>query len=70
MDDAVDNDVLDARIFALGIFTDENGVDVVVGGLVAGDGFAWADVSEEVESAAKGEVERDMAFANGRLEDY
>ena len=67
LDDAVDNDVFDARVFAFGVFADEDCVDVVVGGFVAGDGFAGTDVCEEVECAAEGEIEGDVAFADGCL---
>lgn len=35
LDDAIDDYMFDARVFAFGVFTDENGVDVVVGGFVA-----------------------------------
>ena len=54
---AVHDHMLDAGVFALGVLADEHGVDVVVGGLVAGDGFAGTDVGEEVEGSAEGEVE-------------
>ena len=67
--DAVDDDVLDAGVFALGVFADEDRVNIVVGGFVAGDGLAGADVGEKVEGAAKGEVERDMAFTDWGLKD-
>jgi len=67
LDDAVDDDVLDAGVFAFGVLADEGDVDVVVGGLVAGDGLAGPDVGEEVEGAAEGEVQGDVAFADGRL---
>lgn len=59
--------MLNAGVFALGVFADENGVDIVVGGFIACNGFAGADVSEEVEGTAEGEVQRDMAFADGSL---
>lgn len=36
LDDAIDDHVFDAGVFAFGVFTDKNGVDVVVGGFVAG----------------------------------
>ena len=65
--DAVDDLVLDARVLALGVLADEDGVDIVVGGLVAGDGHAGAEVGEEVEGAAEGEVEGDVALADGGL---
>ena len=65
--DAVDDDVLDSRVFAFGVFTDEDRVDVVVRGFVASYGDAGADVGEEIECAAEGEVEGDMTFAYGCL---
>lgn len=68
LDDAVDDGVLDARVLALGVLADQDGVDVVVGGLVAGDGAAGPQVGEEVEGAAQGQVERDVALADGRGE--
>jgi len=49
--------VLDAAVFTFSILTDEDGVDVVVGGFVAGNGFAGADVGKKVESSAESEVE-------------
>jgi hypothetical protein len=37
LDDAIDNDVLDAGVFAFGVFSNQDRVDIVVGGFVAGD---------------------------------
>lgn len=68
LDDTIDNDVLDARVFSLGVLTDENSVDTVVGGLVALDGLARTDVGEEVEGTTESQVERDVTLANGGLE--
>ena len=59
----IDYDVFDPTIFSFGIFTDKDGVDVVIGGFVAGDRYAGTDVGKEVERTAKGEVEGDMAFS-------
>ena len=56
--------MLDTRVLALGVFADENGVDVVVGGLEALDGYTGPDVREEVESAAEGKVKGDVALAD------
>lgn len=67
LDHAVDDHVLDARVFTFGVFTDQDGVDVVVGGLEACDGAAGTDVGKEVEGAAESEVERDVAFSDGSL---
>ena len=54
LDDTVDDDVLDARVFTLGVLANQDGVNVVVCGLVAGDGPAWPQVGEEVEGSPKG----------------
>ena len=56
--------MLDARVLALGVFTDKDGVDVVVRRLETGNRHARADVGEEVERAAQREVERDVSFAD------
>lgn len=66
LDDAVDDNVLNARVLALGVLADQDRVDVVVGRLVAGNGPAGPDVGEEIEGAAERQVERDVALANGR----
>jgi hypothetical protein len=65
LDDTINNDVLDARVLALGVLADQNRIDIVVGGLEAGDGAAGADVGKQVEGAAERQVERDVALANG-----
>ena len=67
LDDAVDDDMLDARVFTLGVFSDQDGVDAVVGGLEASDGAAGTQVGEEVEGTAEGEVQGDVALADGSL---
>ena len=65
LDNAIDDNVLDTGVLALGVLTDQDGVDVVVGGLEALDGPAGTDVGEEVEGTAERQVERDVALANG-----
>jgi hypothetical protein len=67
LDDAIDDDVLDAGVFTLGVLSDQDGVDAIVGGLEARDGAAGSQVGEEVEGSSEGEVEGDMALANGGL---
>lgn len=67
LDNSVDNDVLDAGIFALGVFSDQNSVDVVVRGFETSDRSAWSQVGEEVKGSAKSEVERHVALSNGGL---
>jgi hypothetical protein len=67
LNNTVDNDVLNARVFSLGVLTDENGVDTIVGGLVAMDGLARTEVGEEVEGTTESQVEGDVTLANGGL---
>ena len=64
----VNHNVLDARVFSLGVFSNQDGVDVIVGRLVASDGSAWSDVGEEVEGTAQRQVEGDVTLADGRRE--
>lgn len=59
--------MLDTRVLSLGVLADQDGVNVVVSGLVPSNGAAGADIGEEVKGAAEGQVERDMAFADGGL---
>jgi hypothetical protein len=68
LDDAINNDVLDAGVLALGVLTDQNGVDVVVGGLEALDRPAGTDVGEEVEGTAERQVEGNVTLADGGSE--
>lgn len=68
LDNAINNLVLDTGVLSLGVLTDENGVDIVVWSLEAGDGTARTDVGEEVEGAAESQVEGDVALADGGLE--
>lgn len=67
LDDAVNDLVLDTRVLALGVLSDQDSVDVIVGGLVASDRSAGTEVGKEVEGSSKGQVERDVALANGGL---
>lgn len=67
LDNTVDHDVLDSGVLALGVLTDQDSVDIVVGGLVAGDRLAGTDVGEEVKGSAKGQVQGDVALANRGL---
>jgi hypothetical protein len=65
LDDTIDNDVLNARVLALGVLTDQDGVDAVVRGLEASDGAARSEVGKEVECTAEGKVKGDVTLANG-----
>jgi hypothetical protein len=70
LNNTVHNLVLNARVLSLGVLTDENGVDVVVGGLEARDRTAGTDVGEEVESPTESQVERDVTLSDGGLKTY
>jgi len=67
LNDTINYDVLNARVFSFGVFTDQDGIDVVVGSFVALKGTARADVGEKVEGSSECEVERDVTLANGSL---
>jgi hypothetical protein len=65
LDHTVKDHVLDTGVFALSVFSDEDGVDIIVGRFIALDGFAWTNVGEEVERSSKCEIEGDVALADG-----
>lgn len=60
--------MLDTGVFALGVLTNQDCVDVVVGSLVACDTLARSDVGEKVECPSEGQVERDVTLADGCCE--
>jgi hypothetical protein len=68
LDDTINNDVLNTGVFTLGVLTDQDSVDIIVGGLVTGDGAAGTDVGEQVESTAQSQVQGDVTLTNGSLE--
>jgi hypothetical protein len=69
LDNTIDNDVLNTGVFTLGVLTDQDSVDTVVGGLVAGNGAARTDIGEKVESTAQSKVKGDVTLTNGGLEE-
>lgn len=64
LDNTVDNHVFNARIFTLGVFSNQNRVDIVVGGFESSDRSAWSQIGEEVESSAKSKIEGDVTLTN------
>lgn len=56
--------MFNARVLALSVLTDEDGVDIIIRGLVSLDGHAWPDVGIEVECPPERQVQRDVALAN------
>lgn len=67
LDNTVDDNVLNARVFALGVLSDQDGVDIVVGGLEAGNRAAGSEVGKEVEGSSESEVQGDVTLADGGL---
>lgn len=59
-----DDNVLDTTVLTLGVLSDQDGINAVVGGLVADNGLARADVGEQVEGSAEGQVKGDMALSD------
>ena len=51
-------------VLALRVFSDQNGIDIVVGCLEALNRNARTNVGEKVKSPAQGKVKGDMALAN------
>lgn len=68
LNDAIDDNMLNARVFTLSVLSDQDGVDIIIRGLVASDGSAGSQISEEVERSSESKVQRDMSLANGGLE--
>ena len=70
LDDAIHRLVLQPRVLALGVLTDDAQVDVLVARVVAGDVLDEADGGVDVELLAEGDVERLVAGAcDGRVQD-
>ena len=63
----VHNNVLDTRVFALSVLANEDSVDAVVRGLETGNGAARTNVGKQIEGAAQGQVQGDMALADRSL---
>lgn len=57
--------MLNTAVFSFGVFSDQNGVDVVIGCFVALDASAGTHVCEQVEGTTEREVEGDVTFADG-----
>lgn len=70
LDDAGNRLVLEARVLALGVLTDDAKVDILVAGLVTGDVLDQDNGRVNVELLAEGDVERLVAGAlDGSVED-
>lgn len=55
--------MLDARVFSFRILSYQHSVHVVIRSFVASNGFAGADVCEEIEGSTKGKIEGYVPFA-------
>ena len=67
LNDTINDGVLNTGVFSLGVLSDQDGVDVIVWGLVAGDRSARSDVGEEVEGTTEGKVKGNMSLSNWGL---
>jgi len=56
--------VLNARVLSFCVFTDENGVDIIIRCLISGNGDTWPDVGEKVESPSESQVERNVTLSD------
>ena len=56
--------MFDTTVFTLGVFTDQNRVDVVVGSLVALDRDTRSNVGEQRECPSQSQVERDVTLSD------
>lgn len=68
LNNTIDDNVLNSRVLSLGVFTDQDRVDVVVRGLEARDGAAWPEVGKKVEGTAESQVQGNVALADRGLE--
>ena len=70
LDHAADRLVLEPRVLALGVLTDDAEIDVAVAGLVAGDVLDQDDGGVDVEFLTEGDVEGLVpGTLNGGVED-
>jgi hypothetical protein len=64
LDDTWDNGMFDTGVFTFGVFSDQDGVDILVWGVVTGDGLTWTDVGEQVEGSSQGQVHGGVTFTD------
>jgi len=64
----VNNLMLNTRVFALGVLSNEDSVNIIIGRFVAIDGCARPNMCKQVEGTSEGQVEGYMAFANCEAE--
>lgn len=56
--------MFDTTVFTLGVFSDQDGVDVVVGSLVTLDGDTRSNVGEQGECPSQCQVEGDVTLSD------
>lgn len=66
----INDNVLNAGVFSLGILSDKDSIDTVIWGLVASNGATWANIGKEVECAAESKVQGDMTFSDRCLNKF
>lgn len=57
--------VLNTRVFTFSVFTNEDGINVLIRGLVALDRATRTDIGIQVEGTTEGQVERNVTLTNG-----
>ena len=63
-----DNNMFNPTILSFSVFSNQDRINVCVGGFIARDGATGTDVSEEGECSSESQVEGDMSFSDGRSE--
>lgn len=56
--------MLDTRVLSFRVFSNQDSVDIIVGGLVSLDGDTWSDVREKGECSSESQIERDVSFSD------
>ena len=65
---AINNLMLNTRVFTLSVLSNEDCVDIIIGRFVALDGCAGSNIRKEVEGTTEGQVEGYVALANCGVE--
>lgn len=67
LNDTIDNDMFDTRVFAFGILADQDSVNTVIWSLISSNRSARSYVCEKIECTTEGKIERNVTFSNWSL---
>jgi hypothetical protein len=56
--------MLNTRVLSFRVFTDENGVYIIIWCLVPGNGDAWPNVGKKVKSPSESQIEGNMTLSD------